>query len=69
MSDIKLPYIKLNEIRVVSDMEEANGLIQRGWVYLGFYARTATPTFDDRPEHSYQIPGVVLGDPSIYQDL
>lgn len=69
MSDIKLPYIKLSEIRVVDDMDEANDLIRLNWVYLGFFARTIVPDFGMSEEKAYQKAAVVLGYPSPDQDL
>jgi hypothetical protein len=69
MSDTRHPYIKLDEIREVTDTEEANKLIRRGWVYLGFFARTTVPDFGTSHEKAWQSPVLILGDPSPDQDL
>ena len=69
MSDIKLPYIKLREVKEATSTDEANEFIRREWVYLGFFARTTVPDFGESHEKAWQSPVLMFGNPSSDQAL
>lgn len=70
MAEDKNPYVKLDEIREVEDIKEANDLLAHdGWVYLGFFARTIVPDFGESHDKAYQTGVVILGKPSTFQNL